>query len=66
MLRNRIEKEEHLLRGVNLVANSTTLVLGYFTKLQNWVPAKKYKVKKKRGVTALSTTVIVPTVPSAC
>jgi len=54
MLRNRTEKEENLLHGVNLIANPTKLQLGYFTSLQNWIPSKKYKIKKKRGPAALS------------
>jgi len=54
MLRNRQEKEENLIKGVNLVANPTKLELGYFTSLANWIPSKKYKIKKKRGPTRLS------------
>jgi hypothetical protein len=54
MLRNRTEKEENLLRGVNLAANPTKLQLGYFASLQNWIPSKKYKIKKKRGPTPLT------------
>jgi hypothetical protein len=53
MLRNRIEKEENLIKGVNIAANPTKLALGYFTLLQNWIPSKKYKIKKKRGVALL-------------
>jgi len=53
MLRNRTEKEENLIRGVNIAANPTKLALGYFTSLQNWIPSKKYKIKKKRGVATL-------------
>jgi hypothetical protein len=64
MLRNRTEKEEPLLRGVNLIANPTKLALGVFTRLENWIPSKKYKIKKKRGPITLVgegfTTVVVP------
>ena len=48
------ELEENLLRGVNLKADATKLVPGYFTKLQNYIPSKKYKIKKKRGVELLT------------
>lgn len=54
MLRNRTEKEEKLIKGVNLATHPTKLQLGYFTLLQNWIPAKKYKIKKKRGVELLT------------
>jgi hypothetical protein len=50
MLINRTEKEENLLHGVNLKLHETKLPPGYFTSLQNWIPSKKYKIKKKRGV----------------
>ena len=53
MLRNRQEKEENLIKGVNLASNPTTLALGYFQALTNWIPSKKYKIKKKRGVVDL-------------
>lgn len=49
MLRDRTEEEEPLLHGVNLKTEPTKLKLGYFTNLQNWIPAKRYKLKKKRG-----------------
>lgn len=49
-LRNRQEKEESLIRGVNLMAHPLKLQLGYFTSLTNWIPSKKWKIKKKRGV----------------
>jgi hypothetical protein len=54
VLRNRTEKEENLLRGVNIATNPTKLKLGYFTLLENLIPAKKYKIKKKRGVAELT------------
>jgi len=54
MLRNREEKEENSIYGVNLVMPPTKLKLGYFTTLQNWIPSKKYKIKKKRGVSTLT------------
>jgi hypothetical protein len=62
----REEHEEIKLRGVDLVSESTDLKLGAFTLLQNWIPTKIFSLKRKRGVVALSTTVIVPTVPGAC
>lgn len=68
MLRNRDEKEQKLIKGVNLVAKSTQLQLGYFVSLANWIPAKKYKIKKKRGVVALEDGGLVLSVthPHAC
>ncbi|MFA6082660.1 MAG: hypothetical protein WC773_04630, partial [Patescibacteria group bacterium] len=71
MLRNRLEKEEPLLRGVNLVANPTKLQLGYFTSLQNWIPSKKYKIKKKRGPALLDgvtvgTPILTTPIPVDC
>jgi hypothetical protein len=53
MLRNRQNTEEAKLMGVNLQADQSKLKLGSFTLLQNFVPAKRYKIKKKRGVVAL-------------
>ena len=66
MLRNRQEQEELRLKGVDLKAEESDLKLGQFTSLQNYIPAKVYSLKKKRGVVALSTTPITPTTPSAC
>ncbi len=66
MLRNRNEQEENKLRGVDLVSESSDLKLGSFTSLQNYIPTAIFSIKKKRGVVALSTTVIVPVVPGAC
>ena len=67
MLRNRTEDEENLLRGVNIATNPTKLKLGYFTSLQNWIPAKKYKIKKKRGpATLVGTGATVVTTPNTC
>ena len=67
MLRNRTEKEEPLLRGVNLVANPTKLAFGYFARLENWIPSKKYKIKKKRGpATLVGEGFTSVTVPHTC
>jgi hypothetical protein len=66
VLRNRIEQEEIKLRGVDLVSEDSDLKLGQFTLLQNYVPTAIFSIQKKRGVEALSTDVIVPTVPGAC
>jgi hypothetical protein len=67
MLRNRTEKEENLLHGVNLIANPTKLQLGYFTLLQNWIPSKRYKIKKKRGpATLVGIGVTTVTHPHTC
>ena len=66
MLRNRDEQEETKLRGVDLVSEDSDLKFGQFTLLQNYVPTAIFSIQKKRGVVALSTTVIVPTVPGAC
>jgi len=66
MLRNRTEKEEPLLRGVNLVANPTKLAFGYFARLENWIPSKKYKIKKKRGPELLTGGGGIVTQPHAC
>jgi len=66
MLRNREDQEESKLRGVDLVSEDSDMKLGSFTLLQNWIPTDIYSLQKKRGVVALSTTVIVPTVPGAC
>lgn len=66
VLRNRIEQEEIKLRGVDLVSEDSDLKLGQFTSLQNYVPTAIFSIQKKRGVVALSTTVVVPTVPGAC
>ena len=54
MLRNRQNTDEAKLVGVNLQADQSKLKLGSFTLLQNFVPAKRYKIKKKRGVVALT------------
>ena len=53
MLRNRKEVEEGKLLGVNRVADPTKLRPGTFVELANWIPGKRYKIKKKRGVEAL-------------
>ena len=53
MIRGRKEIEEKKLLGVNRVADPTKLKPGTFVSLQNWVPGKRYKIKKKRGVEAL-------------
>jgi hypothetical protein len=65
-LRNRKQEESHQLKGVNLADEETDLELGQFESLQNWIGADVFALKKKRGVVALSTSVIVPTVPSSC
>lgn len=56
MLRNRKNQEERNLIGVNRVADPTKLKLGMFESLQNWIPAKRYKIKKKRGPELLVST----------
>jgi hypothetical protein len=61
VLRNRVEKEESKLKGVDLVSDD--LELGSFESLQNLIPTKIYSLEKKRGVGALSTTPITPTIP---
>jgi hypothetical protein len=66
VLRNREEQEEIKLRGVDLISEDSDLKIGTFTSLQNWIPTKIFSIKKKRGVTALSSTVVIPTVPGAC
>ena len=63
MLRNREEKEETKLHGVDLVSEDSDLELGSFTFLQNWIPSSIFSVVKKRGVAVLSTTPITPTIP---
>ena len=65
MLRNRKEIEERKLVGVNRVADPTKLKPGTFQSLENWVPARRYKIKKKRGVEALVNEVELLT-PLAC
>jgi hypothetical protein len=66
VLRNRDEQEETKLKGVDLVSEDSDLKLGQFTSLQNYVPTAIFSIQKKRGVVALSTDVIIPTVPAAC
>lgn len=66
MLQKREEQEEIKLRGVDLVSDASDLKFGQFVLLQNWIPTKIFSLKRKRGVVALSTTVIVPVVPGAC
>jgi len=66
MLRNREEQEEIKLRGVDLISEDSDLKLGTFTSLQNWIPTKIYSIQKKRGVSVLSSTVVIPTAPGAC
>ena len=62
----REETEEIKLRGVDLVSEPSDLKLGTFTNLQNWIPTKIFSIKRKRGVVALTSTVIIPTVPGVC
>ncbi len=66
MLRNRKEQDEPKLTGVNRVADPSKLKLGTFQALQNWIPAKRYKIKKKRGVEALVDSPPTPVVPTNC
>lgn len=66
MIRNRKTKEATKLLGVNIAANETDLELGTFTRLENWVPADLFALKKKRGCAALNTTAEVTLTPSAC
>lgn len=54
------------IKGVSLALDTEDLILGQFEELSNWVPADVYSLKKKRGVTALSTAAITPTVPDPC
>jgi hypothetical protein len=65
-LRNRKHEEATKLKGVNLTDEPTDLELGSFTLLQNFVGADVFSIKKKRGVSALSTDAITPTVPDPC
>lgn len=53
MLNNRKESEVKALRGVITAIDAPKLQFGQFTSLQNWVPAKKTSIKKKRGVALL-------------
>lgn len=66
MLRNRKEQSERKLVGVNRVADPSKLKLGTFELLQNWIPAKRYKIKKKRGVEALVDSPDTPVIPTNC
>ena len=66
MLRNRKEQTEPKLVGVNRIADPTKLKLGTFQTLQNWIPAKRYKIKKKRGVEALVDSPPAPVIPTNC
>jgi hypothetical protein len=66
MLRNRTEQEEILIKGVNIADDQEDLAIGTFTGLQNWVVGDLYSVKRKRGVTAFTSTVISPTTPTSC
>ncbi len=56
MLKNRKEIEERKLVGVNRVADPLKLKPGTFVSLENWIPAKRYKIKKKRGPELLVST----------
>ncbi len=58
-LRNRQETETKKLKGVVLSADALKLEPGRFTHLENWIPAKINKIKKKRGVEVLSGTEVV-------
>jgi hypothetical protein len=53
MLRNRKQETANKLKGVNRADEETDLELGFFTRLQNWVPADLYSIKKKRGISPL-------------
>jgi len=53
MNRNRKEQREIKLVGVNRAVDPTKLKLGTFQSLTNLIPAKRYKIKKKRGVVLL-------------
>ena len=66
MLRNRKEQEEAKLVGVNRVADPSKLKPGTFVSLANWIPAKRYKIKKKRGVEALVDSPPTPITPTTC
>lgn len=66
MLRNRKDNEQTKLTGVNRVADPGKIQLGTFESLQNWIPAKRYKIKKKRGVAQLIDTPPAPIIPSNC
>jgi len=65
MLRNRQDVEERKLVGVNRVADPTKLKLGTFSELANWIQAKRYKIKKKRGPVLLSGDEDI-TIPTGC
>lgn len=49
-LQNRQDFETAKLHGVNEAADPSKLDIGWFTFLQNWIPAQRLKIKKKRGV----------------
>lgn len=65
MIRNRKEQYEKKLIGVNRIADPGKLKLGIFQELQNFIPAKRYKIKKKRGVEQLVSEADLLT-PSLC
>ena len=56
MLQKRTEKEEPKLTGVNIAVADIKLKLGKFVRLENWIPGKLNKIKKKRGVSVLTNT----------
>lgn len=53
MLRQRKENETGKLYGVNLASADFKLQPGWFRSLQNWVPGKRFNLKKKRGVASV-------------
>jgi hypothetical protein len=66
MLRVRTETEIGDMGGVNLAANPIKIAPGKFILLQNWIPGKKHKIKRKRGVTTLTSTAPGISSPTAC
>jgi hypothetical protein len=66
MLTKRVKNEESKLRGVNLAVSPLKLKPGMFISLENWIPGKLHKIKKKRGVVQLSSSVPTLRFPHAC
>ena len=58
--------EVRQLKGVILAAEESQLKFGQFTELANWVPTGFAHLKKKRGVSILSSSVVSPEAPTPC
>jgi len=63
VLRNRQDQEAIKLKGVDMVSEDADVGFGSFVFLQNWIPTEIFSLIKKRGVSALSTDPITPTIP---